>query len=69
MPKRRSEGTQGSGAALLLAALVVWLLSGCAIAARPADGVDLPRYARQTPSEMRDSPSRVSILENDIWAE
>jgi hypothetical protein len=69
MPMRLSEGLQGSGAALLLTALAVWLLSGCAIAARPADGVDLPQYARQTPSEMRDPPSRVSTLENDIWAE
>jgi site-specific recombinase XerC len=69
MPKRLSEGIQGSGAALLLTALVVWLLSGCAIATRPADGVDLPQYARQTPSEMRDPPSRVSILENDVWVD
>jgi len=69
MPKRLSEGIQGSGAALLLTALIVWLLSGCAIATRPADGVDLPQYARQTPSEMRDPPSRVSILENAVWVD
>jgi hypothetical protein len=69
MPKRPSEGIQGSGAALLLTALVVWLLSGCAITTRPADGVDLSQYARQTPSEMRDPPSRASILENDVWVD
>jgi hypothetical protein len=68
MPMRVSEGIQRSAAALLLTALVVWFLSGCAIATRPADGVDLPRYARQTPSEMRDRPQEVSVLANEIWA-
>ncbi len=69
MPMRPSEGIKRSAAALLLTALVVWFLSGCAIATRPADGVDLPQYARHTPSEMRDPPPRVSVPGNEIWAE
>ena len=69
MPMRPSEGIKRSAAALLLTALVVWFLSGCAVATRPADGVDLPQYARHTPSEMIDPPPRVSVPGNDIWAE
>ncbi len=52
MPMRLSEGIERCTAALLLTALVVWFLSGCAATTRPADGVDLPQYARHTPSEM-----------------
>jgi hypothetical protein len=69
MPMKPSEGIKRSAAALLLTALVVWFLSGCAIATRPADGVDLPQYARYTPSEVRDTPPRVSVAGNEIWAE
>jgi hypothetical protein len=69
MSMRPSEGIKRSAAALLLTALVVWFLSGCAIATRPADGVDLPQYARHTPSEMRDPPPRLSVPGNEIWAE
>ena len=69
MPMRLSEGIKRSAAALLLTALVVWFLSGCAVATRPADGVDLPQYARHTPSEMRDPAARVSAAENEIWPE
>ena len=69
MSMRPSEGIKRSAAALLLTALVVWFLSGCAVATRPADGVDLPQYARHTPSEMRDPPPRVGVSENGIWAE
>jgi hypothetical protein len=64
-----SRGIQRSAAALVPAALIVWFLSGCAIATRPSDGVDSPHYARATPSEMRDRPSRMSVVANDIWAE
>jgi hypothetical protein len=64
-----SRGIQRSAAALVPAALIVWLLSGCAIATRPSDGVDSPHYARPTPSEMRDQPSGVSVVANDIRAE
>ena len=69
MPIRPSEGIKRSAAALLLTALVVWFLSGCAVATLPADGVDLPQYARQTPSEMRDSPPSARMPENEIWPE
>jgi hypothetical protein len=64
-----SRGIQRSAAALLPAALIVWFLSGCAIAARPSDGVDSPQYAAPMPSELRDQPSGVSVVANDIWAE
>jgi hypothetical protein len=66
---RLSEGVQRSAAALLLTALVVWFLSGCATATRPADGIDLPQYARHTPSEMTDPPHRVNVPGYEIWAE
>jgi hypothetical protein len=64
-----SRGIQRSAAALVPAALIVWFLSGCAIATRPSDGVDSPHYARPTPSEIRDQASGVSVVANDIWAE
>ena len=64
-----SRGIQRSAAALVPAALIVWFLSGCAIATRPSDGVDPPHYARPAPSEMRDQPSGVSVVANEIWAE
>ena len=64
-----SRGIQRSAAALVPAALIVWHLSGCTIAARPSDGVDSPHYARPTPSEMRDQPSGVSVAANEIWTE
>jgi hypothetical protein len=69
MSMRPSEGIKRSAAALLLTASGVWFLSGCAGATRPADGVDLPQYARHTPSEMRDPSPRVSVPGNEIWAE
>ena len=62
MPMRLSEGVKRSAAALLLTALVVWFLSGCAVATRPVDGVDLPQYVRHTPSAM-------GAPENEIWIE
>jgi hypothetical protein len=62
-----SRGIQRSAAALLPAALIVWFLSGCAIAARPSDGVDSPHYAGPTPSELRDQLSGVSVVANEIW--
>jgi hypothetical protein len=61
------RGIQRSAAALLPAALIVWFLSGCAIAARPSDGVDSPHYAGPTPSELSDQPSGVSVVANEIW--
>jgi len=64
-----SRGIQRSAAALVPAALIVWFLSGCAVATRPSDGVDAPQYARPMPSEMRDQTSGLSIVSNDIWAE
>ena len=64
-----SRGIQRSAAALVPAALIVWLLSGCAIAPGPSDEVDSPQYARPTPSEMRDQAAGVSVVANDIWAE
>jgi hypothetical protein len=64
-----NRGLQRCAAALVPAALIVWFLSGCGIATRPSDGVDSPHYARPTPSEMRDQPSGVSIVANEMWAE
>jgi hypothetical protein len=64
-----NRGLQRCAAALVPAALIVWFLSGCAIATRPSDGVDPPHYARPTPSEMRDQPHWESIVANDVWAE
>ena len=69
MPMSLSRNIQRSAAALVPAALIVWLLSGCAIATRPSDGVDPPHYARSTPSEMRDRPSGVNVVANEIGAE
>jgi hypothetical protein len=59
---RQHEGLQRAAAVLLQATLVVGLLSGCGVAARPDDGaLDLPHFASQAPSkEMGPSP-RLSV--------
>jgi len=56
---RQHEGLRRAAAVLLQATLVVGLLSGCGVAARPADdgALDLPHFANQAPSkEMGPSP-------------
>lgn len=56
---RPHEGIQRAAAVLLQATVVVGFLSGCGVAARPADdgALDLPHFASQAPSkEMGPSP-------------
>ena len=59
---RQPEGLRRAAAVLLQATLVVGLLSGCGVAARPDDGArDLPHFASQARSkEMGPSP-RLSV--------
>jgi hypothetical protein len=68
---RQNEGIQRAAAVLLHATLVVGFLSGCGVAARPADdgALDLPHFASQAPSkEMGPSP-RLSVSAKAIWAQ
>jgi hypothetical protein len=66
---RQHEGLRRAAAVLLQATLVVGLLSGCGVAARPDDGArDLPHFASQAPSkEMGPSPRLTGAPRSRGW--
>jgi hypothetical protein len=71
MPRAQQYPSSPSsyGAALLLTAVVVGCVSGCAVAPRPTGDGDSPQYARHAPLETGDLPPRVSVPESEISAE
>jgi len=67
---RQDGGLQRAAVVLLHATLVMGILIGCGVAARPVDGtLDLPHFANQAPAMGMEPSPRLSVATEAIWAQ